>query len=66
MNNPPPSADVQALMTRIRAKTDIIIKQQHIADTTGFDSMGGAMGLQRLRRERQGLQARLPALALVQ
>lgn len=54
------------LMARIREKSRLIVQQQRIADTKGFSSMGGALGLQKLRRERQALQAQLPPLELVQ
>ncbi len=65
MTNPPAAPAVLELLTRIRGKTDSIVRQQRIADTEGFQGMGGAMGLQRLRREREAMQRQLPPLSLV-
>ena len=64
--NPTPTpADVEALMTRIREKSAAIVIQQRKADTVGFKSYGGALGLQALRKDRQHLMGQLPPLMLV-
>jgi len=60
-----PTPDLQELMTRIQAKSAAIVIQQRKADTVGFKSYGGALGLQALRKDRQHLQGQLPPLRLV-
>lgn len=64
-NPEPTSEDVQALMTRIRDKSALIVKHQAQADAGRFTTYGGAMGLQKLRQERKALQGQLPQLHLV-
>lgn len=58
--------DPAGLLADIRKKTDSIVRQQRIADTEGFSCMGGAIALQRLRRDRSVLQRQLPPLRIVQ
>lgn len=64
--NPPASRDVEELLSRVRAKSDLIVKQQRQADAGQFDTMGAALGLQKLRQDRKALQAELPPLRLVE
>lgn len=64
-NAPPASEDVRDLMSRIRDKSALIVKQQRRANAGKFKDYGGAIGLQRLHRERQHLQSQLPELRLV-
>lgn len=58
--------EVQTIMSRIRGKTDSILRQQADADAGKFTTIGAAIGLQKLRTERKVLQAQLPSLRLVQ
>lgn len=55
----------EELMQRIRAKTDLIVKQQNLADAGLFRSMGAALSLQKLRNERKALQGQLPPLRII-
>lgn len=57
-------ADHERTLAAIRNKSDLIVNQQQIADAGKFQSIGAALGLQRLRRERAALQAQLPPLRL--
>jgi hypothetical protein len=64
----PPSEqprDPALILKDIRAKTNMIGLQRHRQRTGEFKSMGAAMALQKLLRERKLLQGELPPLRLI-
>lgn len=57
--------ETKATLTKIVGLSSEIVKQQRRADARKFRSMGDALNLQKLRRDRTALQRSLPPLRLV-
>lgn len=55
----------QSLLSRIQHLSKLIVEQQAKADAGEFKSYGGAIGLQRLRLEREALVKKLKPLQVI-
>ena len=58
---PPPSE----ILAQLRAKSKLIVHQQERVDRGEFKSVGAAIGLQKLKREREQLRSELPPFYIV-
>lgn len=57
--------DPEDILKDLRAKSKLICHQQRRADEGHFKSVGDAIGLQRLKRDRDRLLLELPPLRLI-
>ena len=64
-NNPHSNKTQEEILKEIKEKSRLIHIQQKKADKEGFKDYGGAIGLQRLRRDRDALKGALTPLKIV-